>query len=141
MRDLRHPRVLHLVLAAAVALTVDGLATAAQPEEEVVVQSTSGTGIHRPLATRAEEYRIARQVSYADLDLVSHAGVLSLEARISDTADSICSKLGEMYGPTGFSQAECVRDAVRAAMTQAHTAIAVAEHEYKKHTAGVGARR
>jgi hypothetical protein len=31
-----------------------------------------------------------------------------------------------------------VRDAVRAAMTQAHTAIAVAEHEYKMHAAGLG---
>jgi UrcA family protein len=131
-------RALRIVLAAAAAVSVGGPVAAAPPDEEVVVESAPLTLIHRSPYGTEQVVSITRHVSFADLDLVTYSGTQELKARINETADSICAKLGRMYGPMGFDRPQCMRDAVRGAMAQARAAIAAAEK--RTRTAGLSPR-
>jgi UrcA family protein len=132
-------RVLRIAIAAAGAFIVNVPVTATQAEDEVIVESAPSTLIHRIPYTGGQMVSITRRVSYSDLDLVTHAGVQTLEARINETAGSLCDDLGRRYGLDGFDRPQCVRDAVRGAMAQARTAIAAAER--KMRTAGIETRK
>lgn len=90
--------------------------------------------IGRSLTTGApiDIVQLTRHVSYADLDLATHAGASELEARIKSTAREACRQLEQLY-PIGTSEGpgteglNCVKDAIDGAMPQAKTAIAAAE--------------
>ena len=117
---------LHVALAACGALLL-GAPAFASSTDEVLVQSSRPEGpYHRPF-TPDQVLSITRHVSYADLDLTSHAGALELESRIDSTAQSICQKLDRLDRPSPSAEGACVRDAVRDAMMQAHVAIAAAK--------------
>jgi UrcA family protein len=124
-------RLLRIALAAAGTLIVNGAVGAAEAEDEVVVQSTPNTLIHGSPYTGTQVVSITRHVSYADLDLVTHAGVQALETRITETAVAICAKLDRMYPVDGYDRPQCVRQAVRNAMAQARTAIAAADRKMR----------
>lgn len=128
-------RVLQLGVAAIGALLINGAVVAAEPDAEVVIQSSPQ--VHRtPYAERLVS--ITRTVSYADLDLVRHSDVRTLERRINDEAVSICEKLDRLYGMAGSDYTRCIREAVRGAMVEARAAIAKAEK--RSRTAQVGTR-
>jgi len=115
-----------LALAAIGALAA-GAPTFAEPLEQVVVGAVhTTTTLEFPHMQRHAVASLTRQVSYADLDLVSYAGVQELEARIDNTANAICEKLDGLYGRSPDEKEACVRDAVKDAMKQAKVAITAA---------------
>jgi UrcA family protein len=137
--DVRNSRVLQLGLAAIGALLVNGALAAPQAEDEVVVESSRGTGlVHQSPYAPEKHVSITRHVSYADLDIATHSGALALESRIHENAQEICAKLNSAYGPTGFDQFRCVKDAVRGAMAQARVAIEAAEHRMRTASIEIG---
>ncbi len=82
-----------------------------------------------PTVADAQEFASAR-VSYADLDLASDAGQVSLARRISSAADQLCG-VGTWRGlGLGLVAAgrDCSRDAVASAQPAYEAAVASARH-------------
>lgn len=98
----------------AVAL-VSGIATA-QQVQEVTVQASRIVEKH---TGHIIDVSLAYGVSYAGLDLVSHAGVMLLEKRVKDAAQRACKELGRLYPLVGTpSDAECAKTAADKAMVK-----------------------
>jgi len=123
-----------VILAVAAALLGTGavLGIASAQEEvlpEVVVEAgpVTKTVVGRSMFTGAPVERTAvdYHVSYADLDLVKHADVLTLQRRIEDAASSACGQIDELF-PLDKSYEEthdCRASAVRSAAPQLQQAI------------------
>jgi UrcA family protein len=71
---------------------------------------------------------LTHRVSYADLNLARPEHVKMLEDRIGLTARQICRELAKMFPVEAPNNPDCVRQATKGAMTQAHAAIAAAKN-------------
>src|SRR5262245_51195471 len=116
-------------LAALAAFAVCGPVLAQQADDEVVVESARSSGFVHGLRTGTpiEVITIKRRVSYADLDLATYSGAVELEARVKNSAKSLCDKLVQMRPMSSFDKWSCVRTAVAGGMAEARAAIVAAE--------------
>ncbi|HTT06386.1 MAG TPA: UrcA family protein [Steroidobacteraceae bacterium] len=100
---------------------------------EVVVEAgpVNRSVVGRSLTTGApiELVKVDYHVRYADLDLVKHADVMSLQDRIETAARAACGQLDELFPLDGLDRQtrDCVQDAIRAAGPQIQQAIAGAQ--------------
>lgn len=131
-----------LIAAAAIAgpaMAAERSAPAEQVEQseqlpEVVVEAgpINRSVVGRALATGApiELVTVDYHVRYADLDLVKHADVMTLQDRIETAAKAACGQLDELFPfAESYPQTrDCVQDAVRAAGPQIQQAIAGAQN-------------
>jgi UrcA family protein len=67
---------------------------------------------------------LSREVSFADLDLRTADGAYALEARVRQTARTLCRQLDVMHPVKADSSPPCYETAVEGAMIQAEAAIA-----------------
>lgn len=122
-----------LSTAAASAIAAAGLAFAApafaQTIDELII-----TGRLGPNVTSLSE-----RVSYADLDLTIPDHQETLKLRVRDTADRLCTLLGERDSGASGLLPTCKQDAVRDAMKQVRFAIANAQPRYGAPYAGAAA--
>lgn len=101
----------------------------ATPEEEVTVRGPRLVRSHVGGAAQAGGFgydliTLTHRVSYADLKLDRSEDAKVLEDRISLTARQICRELAKMFPATAPNNPDCVRQATKGAMEQAHAAIA-----------------
>lgn len=88
-------------------------------EQKQVGRSSSGVPI--------VDMSLAYGVSYADLDLVSHAGVMQLEKRVNDAALQACKELSRQFPlVTTPNDADCAKTAADKAMVKVHELAAAA---------------
>lgn len=75
------------------------------------------------------ELSVARNVGYADLNLVRHADVLALQGRVGDAAKAACAELQKMDPIGGDADAArvCERHALAGARPQVAKVVAAAE--------------
>ena len=107
-----------------------GSMAVAQQTEEVTVQASrtvekhvghTSTGI--PIV----DVSLAYGVSYAGLDLASHAGVMELEKRVNDAAQQACKELARQYPFHATpNDAECAKTTADKAMVKVHELAAAA---------------
>lgn len=122
-------------IAAAVSAAL-GMSAAALAEEElaeIIVQAkplAKTTVVGRSLTTGApiESVTVDYHVSYADLDLVKHADVLTLNKRVEGAARNACRQLDELYPLERPKLRECTADAIQGASEQVQGAITAAQH-------------
>jgi UrcA family protein len=98
---------------------------AERPTTTVVGRTSSGAAI--------ELLELRHRVSFADLNLATHAGATDLEKRVSNAAKSACDELDKLY-PLEAKEANCAKKAADAAMSQVHAAVAAAEQRAKAGT-------
>jgi len=106
---------------------------AAEELNEVTVQAkplTKTTVVGLSLTTGApiKSVTVDYHVSYADLDLVKHADVLTLNKRVEGAAHDACRQLDELYPVESPKLRECTADAVSGASEQVQSAIAAAQN-------------
>jgi UrcA family protein len=110
------------------------LAQQAAPVQEVTVQAERATStvVGRSGSTGApiELIELRHRVSYADLDLATHAGATALEKRVTDAGAAACKELDKLY-PLEPKEANCAKKAADGAMPQVHAAVAAAEQRAK----------
>jgi UrcA family protein len=103
------------------AASVSGTASAQNvPEITVLGTRIVTTKIVGPSssAVPVTDVSISYGVSTAGLDLTSHAGVMELEKRVKDVAESACKELSTRY-PTGTpNEMECAKAAVAKTMAK-----------------------
>ena len=109
----------------AAGLAFAGAVGAAEPPLEVVtVEAAREATVGRTsTGVPIKEITIKSKVSYADLDLTTATGALSLENRIRETATSSCKEIKVDYPAAGSTDATCIKNAVDGAMVQARKAI------------------
>jgi UrcA family protein len=124
-----------LVLIAA-GMSIGAAAMAAEELEEVTVEA-------KPIPSRnivgrthsglpIEQVTLDHHVSYADLDLVTHAGAMELHSRVQKAAKEACDQL-DMVFPTQAAMArECTAQAIHDAADQVQNAIAAAAHKHER---------
>jgi len=115
---------------ALVASTLIAGIAVAQNLEEITVQGTrmvttklvgrTSTGI--PI----NDVSLSYGVSTAGVDLTSHAGVMELEKRVHEVAESACKELGKRYPQSTPSDADCAKAAADKAMVQVNALAAAA---------------
>ena len=76
-----------------------------------------------------EEVTVTRRVSYADLDLKTHAGTQALKARIEKAAELACKQLDELYPLEQEEAPTCIKESAAKADRQVQEAIAAAHGE------------
>lgn len=116
-----------LVISAAIGLFAAAVVNsfaADQQLQEVTVQASriveqpagrSSSGV--PIV----DVSLAYGVSYAGIDLVSHAGVLELERRVNYAARQVCRELSRQYPLAGTaSDTDCAKKAAGKAMIKVH---------------------
>ena len=123
------------VAAAAVAVAYG--ASAAEPLTEVIVEAPKvvHSAQRSPTGAPIDIASVRYRVSYADLNLATHSGAVTLEQRITDAAKQACKQLESATGPGAFpvsGDPPCIKTATDGAMKQAHEAIAAAEAKAKK---------
>ena len=118
-----------------------GAAFAQEPEAEFVVSSSRANGLAYPSlpGVPVEVISVSQRVSYADLNLASLSGAEEMEARVRNTARTLCAKLDDKYPLAGIQQQNCVRDTVIKALADVRAAITAAEK--KARTASVAVTR
>lgn len=114
-------------------IAADDAILAQQPEQngasEITVtapRTVTKQVIERNAPGNIEQITLQRHVSYADLDLILHADVQQLEARVNDVAKEACEDLAKMYPLSDPKTPDCVRAAVADARAQLDAAIAAA---------------
>lgn len=118
-------------VAVSMALGFSAMAMAANELPEIVVEAgpVSKTVVGRAFGSGApiEKVSVDYHVSYADLDLVKHADVLTLNKRVEDAAHDACQQLDKLYPIERPKLQECMHDAVRAATEGVQSAISAAQ--------------
>lgn len=112
----------------------DSAAQPASSEEEITVRGPRLVRSHIGGRTQTGGFgydlvTLSHRVSYTDLKLSRPADVKILEDRISLTARQICRELAKMFPVSTPNNPDCVRQATKSAMEQAHVAIAAAKRE------------
>jgi UrcA family protein len=117
-----------------------GVALAQEPGTEFVVSSARSSGLARSslIGASDEVISISQRVSYADLNLATASGSREMEARVRNTARTLCEKLDQNYPLSGTSAETCVKNAVSKGMADVRIAIEAAEK--KARTASLGSR-
>lgn len=119
-----------------------GAALAQEPEAEFVVSSSRANGLSSYPSlpgVPVEVISVSQRVSYADLNLASVSGAEEMEARVRNTARTLCAKLDEKYPLSSVDQDSCVRNSVTKGMADVRAAIVAAEK--KARTASVAVSR
>jgi UrcA family protein len=127
-----HPRLTAVVAALAAGMWFSSIAQADTDMNAIVVSAgvlTTETVGHSAIGAPMERVTLTHHVSYADLDLESHAGVLALEQRVKDVARLACDQLDKLYPFEEKSAPECIADAVAQASGQVEQAIAAAQRK------------
>ena len=109
---------------------VSGIAVA-QQTEEVTVQASRIVEKHVGQSSSGVpivDVSITYGVSYADLDLISHAGVMELEKRVNDAAQRACKELDRQARLSMPSDADCAKAAVGKAMVKVNEVVAAASN-------------
>jgi UrcA family protein len=116
------------------AAALAGSVVAAQQTEEVSVQASrilAKQDGRDPAGIPIMNVSLSYGVSYAGLDLVSNAGVVELEKRVSDAAQKACDEINRQY-PTGAPGNEkCAKAATDKAMVKVHELVAAANQASK----------
>jgi UrcA family protein len=107
---------------AAVADTLPTISIQASVVNKKVIEMSS-SGIP------TEEVTVTRQVSYADLDLRTHAGTQALNARVEKAAELACKQIDELYPLEQDEAPNCIKQSVEKADRQVQEAIAAAHGE------------
>jgi UrcA family protein len=122
MRTLIRTAAAAAALTAAAAFGAPAHAQYATPYADPYVDEVVVTGP----AGRDGPRRLSQRVSYADLDLATHAGQDVLRLRIRDTARSLCRALGEDRFSAGPLTPSCEAEAIRDARGQVKHAVRLA---------------
>jgi UrcA family protein len=108
------------IIVAAAATVIFGNLSAAQNLDEITVQGTRVMSTKRVGRTASgvpiKDISLSYGVSFADLDLASHAGALELEKRVHGAAKAACNELGKQFPDSTPSADECTKLAVNKAM-------------------------
>ncbi len=124
-----HPRV---IAAVAAAVCLAPIARADTALKAIVVSAgvlTTETVGHSTIGAPMERVTLTHRVSYADLDLSSHAGALALEERVKEVARLACEQLDKLYPLEEKNAPECIADAIAQASGQVQEAIAAAQRK------------
>jgi len=70
------------------------------------------------------EITIVSRVNFADLDLKTQQGADELGKRIREAATSSCKEMDVKFPVEGYGEADCIKNAVDGAMSQANKIIA-----------------
>lgn len=124
-----------VALAALGVAMLGGAAAAEQAAslQEVTVQAERATSTvvgRTSSGMPIELIELRHRVSYADLDLATHAGATALEKRVTDASAAACKELDKLY-PLESKEANCAKKAADGAMPQVHAAVAAAEQRAK----------
>ncbi len=124
-------RVVIRVAAGLFAAVVLGNFAVAQQIQEVTVQASRVVEQKQVGRTASGvpivDMSLAYGVSYADLDLTSHAGVVQLEKRVNDAAQQACKELSRQFPlVTTPNDADCAKMAADKAMPKVHELAAAA---------------
>ena len=120
---------------AGVALLVGvfGIAAAAEQLQEVTVQAArvvkTAVG-HTATGIPIVDASISYGVSYADLNLASHADVVMLQGRVKSAAEKACKQLVQLYPVAeGQSEGDCSKSATDKALAKVDELAAAAAHK------------
>jgi UrcA family protein len=125
-----HMRVgrLHVALCAMVCIAASSAGWAQDTGQVVVaaerVESTTIKG--------QAALSIVYKVSFADLNLATHAGAAELQKRVKDSAIKACAQLVALYPTSVETDPTCVTSATKNGLAQADKAIAEAEKKGAK---------
>lgn len=92
-----------------------------------VARTTKIVGRSSTTGAPVELVTLTCRVGYSDLDLKSHAGAVTLEKRVRETAKLACDQLDKRYPLDSSESPSCTKKATDEAMVQVHAAIAAAE--------------
>lgn len=111
-----------LGMLAAASVGVIAGAAGAQNVSEVTVEGTrivAGKVVGPSSSTvPVTDVSISYDVSAAGLDLASRAGIMELQKRVKDAAESACKELSTRYPAGTPNEMECVKAAVEKAMAK-----------------------
>jgi UrcA family protein len=127
-----HPRLTAILAVCSAGLWFSSIARADTDMKAIVVSAgvlTTETVGHSAIGAPLERVTLTHHVSYTDLDLESHAGVLALEQRVKDVAQLACEQLDKLYPFEEKNAPECVADAVAQTRSQVQEAIAAAQRK------------
>jgi len=117
-------------IAGAAASALIGSMVFAQNVEEITVQGTRSMTVTLQGRTSSgipiKDISMSYGVSYAGLDLVSHAGVLELQKRVTDAALAACKEIGRQYPESTPSEADCAKAATDKALAKVNELAAAA---------------
>jgi len=117
-------------IAGAAASALIGAMVFAQSVEEITVQGTRSMTVTLQGRTSSgipiKDVSMSYGVSYAGLDLVSHAGFLELQKRVTDAALAACKEIGRQFPDSTPSEADCAKAATDKAMTKVNELAAAA---------------
>jgi UrcA family protein len=117
-------------IAGAAASALIGSTVFAQNVEEITVQGTRSMTVTLQGRTSSgipiKDVSMSYGVSYAGLDLVSHAGVLELQKRVTDAALAACKEIGRQYPDSTPSEADCAKAATDKAIAKVNELAAAA---------------
>ena len=121
-----------VVMVAGVGMTAT---VAAEQLQEVIVHAGQFSLVYRTIVGSAtgtgapvERVTVDHYVSYADLDLVKNADVLTLNKRVQAAARIGCQQLDKLYSTELPNLQECMRAAISGASQQVQSAISAAHH-------------
>jgi UrcA family protein len=117
------------IAGAAVSALIGGMVFA-QTVEEITVQGTRSTTVTLQGRTASgipiKDISMSYGVSYAGLDLVSHAGVVELQRRVTEAALAACKEIGRQYPDSAPSEADCAKAATDKALMKVNELAAAA---------------
>lgn len=106
-------------------------AVLAQQIQEVTVQASRNIEKHQVGRSSSGvpivDISLSYGVSYAGLDLVSHAGFLELQKRVNDAALQACKELNRQYPIGAPDEKDCAKAAADAAMVKVNELTAAAK--------------
>ena len=128
------PKLIGGVTVVAFVIGILGVAAAAEQMQEVTVQATrvtktsagrTASGI--PIVDTSLSYG----VSYADLNLASHADVLTLKGRVKDASQKACQQLVQLdpLAESSPSEADCTKAAADKALAKVDELAAAFAHK------------
>lgn len=131
-----------LAVAAAGAVMAAGVgmngALAQQQLQEIIVHA--GPLVTKSIVGRAtgtgapiERVSVDHYVSYADLDLIKHADVQTLNKRVQAAARLGCQQLDNLYPNQPSNLQACMHDAMQGASQQVEGAISAAQSRGDSH--------
>ena len=121
-KELTHSLTCAMLVAGSCAM-VGGMARA-EPMEVVTVEAARSQKVAQTrYGVPVREITIASRVSYADLDLKTQQGAEELGKRIREAATSSCREMDVKFPVEGYGEADCIKNAVDGAMSQANKII------------------
>lgn len=108
-----------IALCAAAAAFASVAPASAETVEGVTVEAARTIEVGRTAYGAPQQIIVLRRgVSYKDLNLKTPEGQAAMEARVRETAATLCKELDKMYPLQDPKKPDCVHEAVRAAMKE-----------------------